>query len=279
MSSETEDIPVGINLSGGASSRWMLEAIGNGLVERPRHVAAFLADPGDEHEWTYEEIGRIKDRCKALGVPLFLGSHHEPLVDAVLSATRRERTRIDNPPYWTENQGGGRGQLTQKCTQVWKTAVIRRLQSAWLKAEGLPKRISTWIGFAAEEGGRATKALARNDVQWATLDFPAIRFGRGRAQQRAELTKWGIKPAKFSMCRKCPYKTEERWRQTSKSDLEGVFEFDEAIRDGLANCAVEETCFLSDALIPVEQLLKHGRPQTSLPGFGAPGCDSGFCFL
>lgn len=272
-------LPVGIGYSGGASSRWMIDMMLAGEIERPAHVAVFFADTGDEHEWTYEDVAFTRERCTAAGIPFFSGSHREFLVDAVLSATRGERTRIDNPPFWTENPGGGRGQLDVRCSKHFKTAVIRRMQSAWLKSLGLPKKIVNYLGFANDEQHRATKALARNDVQWQVLDFPAIRAGKNRAAQRADIARIGLRAPLFSMCKKCPYKSPSRWAQTTKSDLEGVFEYDEAIRHGLESCEVHETVYLTDRLIPIERLLRKGDPQPSLPGFALPGCDGGACFL
>lgn len=272
-------LPVGISYSGGAAARWMIDAMLTGEIERPEHVAVFFADTGDEHEWTYEDVAATEERCRAEGVPFFRGAHREKLVDAVLSATRGERTRVDNPPFWTENPGGGRGQLDVRCSKLFKTAVIRRMQSEWLRSLGLPKKITCWIGFGTDEQHRANKAVARSDVQWQALDFPAIRLGRGRAAQRADIAKWGRKAPRFSMCRRCPYKSPQRWAQTSEGDLDGVFAYDEAIRHGLEHVAVEEPVYLTDRLIPVEQLIRRGDPQPNLPGLEAPGCDGGACFL
>lgn len=77
----------------------------------------------------------------------------------------------------------------------------------------------------------------------------------------------------------CPYKTPNRWRQTDGNDLVKAYEVDEAIRHGLERVGVDEPCYLSDRLIPVEQLIRKGDPQPSLPGLDAPGCDGGACFL
>lgn len=273
-------LPVGAAYSGGASSKHPIELVIEGEIKRPEHFAVFFADTGDEHEWTYEDVERMEARCRSAGIPFFRGATHrgETLPEAVLSATRGERTRIDNPPYWTESPGGTRGQLSQKCTQIWKTRVIRRMQSAWLESLGLPKRIVTWIGFGADEQARAMKAAARNDVQWQQLDFPAIRLGKPRAAQRADLVRLGRTVPRFSMCKKCPFKTPARWMQTPEHERREAYELDEAIRHGLRGCAVEDPAYLSDRLIPVEQLVKRGDPQPSLPGMTS-GCDEGMCFV
>lgn len=275
-----DEIPVGAAYSGGTSSSWPIYAVARGLIPRPKYFAVFFADPGDEHAWTYEAVEQMEETCRREGIPFFRGSTHrrESLSEAVMSATRGERTRLDNPPFWTENASGSRGQLSQQCTQIWKTRVVRKMQSQWLKSIGLRKRIKTWIGFAADEQRRATRAVGNNDVQWATLDFPAIRLGRDRAQQRAELASWGIAPPRFSMCIHCPFKSPARWRETPEPELRRACEMDEAIRHGLEHVGVDDPCYLTDRLIPVEQLVRRGDPQPSLPGMES-GCDSGMCFL
>lgn len=274
-----DEIPVGASYSGGTSSEHMVQAVIVGEIPRPKHFAVFFADTKDEHAWTYERAEMVEEDCKRAGIPFFRCGHRTPLWDDVMAATRGDLTRVDTPPLWTENQGGGRGRLTQQCNSVYKIAAVRRSQSAWLESLGLPKRIKTWIGFAKDEVDRALKAVANSDVQWATLDFPAIRYGIDRVRQRAELTKWKGSAPPWSACIRCPWNDDDRWRDTPKNEIERAIETDYAIRDGLEKVGVVNTCYLSDSLIPLEQLLKKGRPQMSLPGFEKPGCSSGACFL
>ncbi len=279
MIANGDDMPVGASFSGGTSSLWPIAKVLHGELPRPRHFAVFFADTGDEHAWTYEAVDRTEEMCKAAGIPFFRGSHRTMLWDDVLAGTRGERKNIKNPPLWTENPGGGRGQLKQQCSEIYKTAVIRRMESAWLASLGVPKSMITWIGFGADEQHRAMKAVARQDVQWVKLDFPAIRAGASRGQQRADVVRLLGTAPRFSMCVRCPYKDPRRWSETPTSDLAGVFVTDEAIRHGLEHVGVREPCYLTDRLIPVERLIRNGDPQPSLPGFGPPGCDSGACFL
>ncbi len=275
-------IPVGINYSGGTSSKWAIAAIMNGELERPEHVAVFFSDTGDEHEWTYEAVDETERECAAAGIEFVRTRTHRAinvLSDAILKVARGDIPRIDNPPFWTENQGGGRGQLAQRCTQIYKSRAIRRAQTDWLQRIGLPHRIESWIGFATDEAHRATKAIARNDLQWVTLGFPAIKANRSRGEQRADLVRWNMRAPAFSMCVICPYKDPKRWRQTTGADLAKAIEVDEAIRHGLERVGVHDPCYLTDRLIPVERLVRDGDPQSTLPGFESPGCESGMCFL
>jgi len=66
---DTTEAPVGICYSGGTSSRWLVESILNGTIKRPENVAVFTADTGDEHEWTYDDIDAVEEKCKREGVP------------------------------------------------------------------------------------------------------------------------------------------------------------------------------------------------------------------
>lgn len=274
---DNDEVPVGISYSGGAASEWMIRAIINGVLPRPKNVAVFMADPGDEHVWTYERAAMVEDACRRDGIPFFRGSDKETLSGSLMAVRREGRTRTDTPPLWTENPGGGRGQLKQKCTVRFKTAVIRRMQSAWLAAEGLQKRIVSWIGFAQDEQHRANKAIARLDVKWQRLGFPLIGEGRNRAALRADVVRWTGSAPLFSMCVECPFKSPDRWRATSGVDLDKAIMLDEEIRHGLEGAGVDEPCYLSDRLIPVERLIRDGDPQPELPGLES--CDAGACFL
>lgn len=275
----TAALPVGINYSGGTSSEWLIDAVIEGEIERPEYVAVFTSDTGDEHEWTYEAMSKTEERCRSAGIAFVRCSDPHTTLSASILSVGGSVIRADNPPLWTESQGGGRGQLIQKCTKRFKTAPIRRAQSLWLESLKKPKRIEAWIGFGADESHRATKAVARNDVQWQSLAFPAIRLGKSRSAQRSDLEKWTGSAPPFSMCVHCPFKSPARWHQTTGADLAKAIEVDEFVRHGLEPAGVDDPCFLSDRLIPVEQLIRNGDPQPSLPGLEAPGCDAGACFL
>ncbi|HEY4240593.1 MAG TPA: hypothetical protein VGM88_12305 [Kofleriaceae bacterium] len=269
------DLPVAIS-----SSQWLVESVLNGTIARPQHVAAFFSNTGDEHAWTYEAIERHVDRTAPESVSgrcVRVRMNGSPSA-LQRSSMRGERARLDNPPFWTENPGGGRGKLAQRCTQIWKTRPLRAAQSAWVKSLGLPKRVETWIGFGKDEQHRAIKAVARNDVQRATQAFPAIQLGKPRAEQRADLARWGCEAPLFSMCVHCPFKSEERWHQTGAKDLAKAIEIDEAIRDGLSHVAVQEPAYLFDGLIPVADLVR-GERRRAEPLAQIPGCDDGACFV
>ena len=271
------NIPVAISYSGGSSSEWMIQSVIEGRIARPEHLAVFFADTKDEHEWTYEAVAEVEERCKVNGITFIRCARDEGLPAHLLAINSEGRTRADHPPlYVAKGLGGGR--IAHRCTREFKIAPMRRAQSTWLASLGLPKKIIKWIGFGADEVGRAVKAEGGRDVAWEGLDFPAIRLGVTRGQQKSDLVKSTGRAPNFSMCRICPFKTPQRWRETPGHELSGVYEVDEAIRD-MTNIGVTEgDCYLTNRLIPIEQLIKKGDPQLSLPGLESY-CDGGSCFL
>ena len=277
MSPKPPPQAVGISYSGGTSSEWMIQQVIEEKIARPQHLAVFFADTGDEHAWTYEVVAQVEERCEKAGITFIRCAPEETLPAHLIAINREGRTHADHPPVYVA-KGQGAGRATHRCTRVFKTAPMRRAQAAWLASLGLPKQITKWIGFAADEAHRAIKAEAKLDVAWERIDFPAIRQGVTRAQQKIDLIRSTGRAPRFSMCRICPYKTPERWRATPESELSSVYEVDEAIRDLSSVGLTEGDCYLTNRLIPIERLIKKGDPQPLLPGF-EPYCDGGACFL
>lgn len=255
---ERELRPVAISYSGGKSSRWLVEAVIRGEIKRPGRVAVFFADTGEEHAWTYRDVDETERRCEDAGLTfvrckepgLSLGAH---MLYALGGLTAK---RIDNPPLWIDKGDGQRGQLIQKCTKKFKTAPLRRAKRRWLRNMGLRPGLVSWIGFAADETSRAQRALAKIGVAWERLDFPAIRLGKTRAQQKADLIAWIGHAPRFSMCVCCPYKTPARWGATRGKDLARAVELDNAIRDLDQVGITDGPGFLSDRLKPLSELQK-----------------------
>lgn len=271
------DLPVAISYSGGSSSEWMIQQVIEEKIPRPKHFAVFFADTTDEHEWTYQAVSEVEERCKTHGITFVRCGREEGLPAHLKAINGEGRTRADHPPLYVAKGGGG-GRIEHRCTREFKVAPMRRAQTVWLASLGLPKKLTKWIGFAADEVGRAIKAEGRRDVAWEGLDFPAIRMGVRRGQQKADLVKSTGRAPRFSMCKICPFKTPERWAATPERELPSVYEVDEAIRDMSRVGITEGDCFLTNRLIPVEQLIKRGDPQPFLPGLDSY-CDGGSCFL
>lgn len=273
------ETPVGISYSGGSSSEFLVEALIQGWLPRPKHVAVFMADTGEEHEWTYEAAAEVEERCVRAGLTFIRSSHRESLGHHLTAIKSEGRTRAEHPPLYILKDGGAAGAIGHRCTREFKTYVMRRAMSAWLAEQGLPKSITSWIGFSKDEAHRATKTIGKQDVKWAKVDFPMIRLGLVRGEAREMLKKSTGRAPRFSMCVFCPKKTPERWQAMSKRDAERAIEVDESIRDLEPIGITEGEAYACNRLIPVEQLLRKGDPQPGLPGLDDGGCDSGGCFL
>lgn len=272
--------PVAISYSGGSSSEWMIRAVIRGDLPRPERLCVVFADTGSEHEWTYEAVREVKAACEDAAIE-FIECRAETMLGDDLIALRDvegiRTTRADHPPLWIEN-GNGRGRAIHKCTRHYKVAPMRRAISEWLERVGEDKIVTKWVGFAADESHRAAKTVGKQDVQWERLWFPAIAAGVTRVQQRADLANWTGRAPRFSMCVFCPFKSPQRWAQTSAADLERAIEVDEAIRDVDCIGLTDGPAFLTDRLIPIERLVREGDPQPNLPGLESY-CDGGACFL
>lgn len=267
--------PVAISYSGGTSSEWLVEAVIRGVLPRAPKVAVFFADTGGEHEWTYRHVAEVGARCQAAGLPFHRVRKPGPtLADHIISGG----TRIDQPPFFIDKGNGSRGRVPQRCSREFKRAVLRRAQRRWLRDHNYRSpKVNVWIGFAADEAHRAAKAIANADVAWERMDFPAVRLGVTRADQRADLIKWTGRAPRFSMCVFCPHKTPDRWAATEGVDADLAIRVDEAIRDSDELGLTDGPAYLSDQLVPVARLVR--RPDLATEGADPTGCDAGACFL
>jgi hypothetical protein len=269
---------VGISYSGGTSSEWLIEAVIQGVIPRPEPLCVFCADTGEEHDWTYQAMDEVEVRCKAAGIKFVRCARPgDSLGDHLLRAVREGRTRADHPPFWVD-KGGSRGKIQQRCTKEFKTAVLRRAAARWVKSLGRRKQIVTWIGFAADEANRAQKSLTKVDVKWERREFPAIRLGKTRADQRRELIEWTGRAPAFSMCVCCPFKSPARWRATTGDNLARAIQIDDAIRDLDQFGLTDGATYLSDRLVPVADLIRSS-PTAQETEELATSCDAGACFL
>lgn len=274
------ELPVAISYSGGASSEWLIHAVIQGWLPRPKDLAVFFAAT-PEHDWTYERVKRVFVLCAANDIPFFwcpaVNSKGENLIQHLIALGAGGRTRADHPPIFIAKDGG-RGRAQHRCTREFKVAPMRRMVSWWLKHIHRDKRVIKWIGFAFDEAHRATKALANQDVQWEQLAFPAVEARVTRIKQREQVKAIMGDVPRFSMCVFCPFKTPARWRATSPADLETAYAVDDAIRNLDEIGLTEGEGFLTDRLIPIRDLIKRGDPTPMLPGFDSY-CDGGACFL
>lgn len=119
MKQPSDEVPVAISYSGGTSSEWMVRAMVYGWLPRPKHLAVFCADTGEEHEWTYERINMVETFCINEGVEFYkCAAPRETLGGHLLSIKSDGRTRADHPPLWLKKQGGGGAGTAQMHTRI-----------------------------------------------------------------------------------------------------------------------------------------------------------------
>jgi hypothetical protein len=284
--SEPELRPVAISYSGGTSSEWMVEAVIRGVIPRPAKCAVFFADTGGEHEWTYRHVAEVQKRCEAAGLPFFrVAKPGLTLAEHILSGgtpcgADGNGRRMDQPPlHIDKGPDVDKGRAPQRCSREFKTAVLRRAQRRWLRDHGYRRPwLVSWIGFAADEPGRVQRAVAKPDVKWAMLDFPAFNLGIARSQQKRDLVEWTGRAPRFSCCVFCPHKSPGRWGITSGADADLAVRVDEAVRDLDEFGLTDGPAYLSDRLVPVSTLIR--RPEAFAAEEADPnGCDAGACFV
>lgn len=283
----SEFIPVAISYSGG-TSEWFQEAMDRGVLPRPRNVAMFFADVGEEHEWTYPRVDAVEARCLRSGIPFFRCKHPSGgLGDHILRAVSEGATRMDNPPFYIRKPDGSKGQAIQKCSREFKRAVLRRAKREWMRSMRLPKScrvgrwlLTSWIGYGADEADRAQTATSDPDVLWERLDFPAIRLGLTRVDMARQLVEWIGSAPKFSMCVACPHKTIDRWADTTPGDWKRAIRIDDAVRNLDEIGLTQGEAFVSDRLVPLRELKGRLAEFQRLPVVtnGKP-CSTSRCFL
>jgi hypothetical protein len=258
------------------------------VLPRPRNFAAFFADVGEEHDWTYPEVDEVEELCKRNGIPFFRCKHPAGgLGDHILNAVEGGATRMDNPPFYIRKADGSKGQAIQKCSREFKRAVLRRAKREWLRSLQLPRScrvgrwlMTSWVGFAADEADRAQDATNDPDVLWERLDFPMIRLRLTKEDVRRQLIGWNGTAPEFSMCVACPHKTIDRWAKTSPRDWKRAIRIDDAIRNLDEVGLTQGEAFVSDKLIPLRELRERLPEFMSLPIVErGRKCGTSRCFL
>ena len=175
--------PLALSFGGGVQTTALLVMAVRGEVERPDLVA--FADTGCEWPETYDYISR----------------YIKPLVEKAeiefVTVKHPSKTLLEY--YW--HYRAIPMPQSRACTHNFKISPISKLYGQ----RGIQKE---WVGFSAEEGGRASrKKPIRKGVK---ADFPLITLGLTRADCAAEIARFGLPEPLKSSCVCCPFQHPSR---------------------------------------------------------------------
>ena len=194
-----------LNYSGGTGSTFLLEAVLRGNLEIPSPFRVLFADPGMEKQSTYQTVAHYERKCRERGIEFIRVSGGNLFRDLL---TLPQKTRIDNPPYFTKKPNGAAGQLRQCCTYYYKIAPIDRAIRLILKdLYGInPKRgnlgkgiVEKWIGFSFDEIHRI-KSPSQHYVRFR---FPLIELGYDKPMIGSYFEEKRIPLPSRSLCNGC----------------------------------------------------------------------------
>lgn len=265
-----------LNFSGGKQSTCLLWQVIRGEIPRPDPFLVVTADPGMEATATYKLVDAMEAQCLAAGLEFRRAQGPDLYRDIVEMGP--ETSRIDNPPYFTDNGAGTRGRLMQKCTKQYKIRPIQRAVRAEMARIGIsprPNAVETWIGLSRNEVHR----IKPPSVDYQYFRYPLIEQG---------LTVGGVldyfkardltTPAR-SMCNGCFAQGPAALRSmavAAPQDFAQAVAVDEAIRDW-TQLGIENPVYMSNTLRPVREIGESNEADD--PQMVMDFCDSGFCFV
>ena len=130
----------------------------------------------------------------------------------------------EDPPYYSLDRMGKKGQGKRQCTTQWKINGIRRcIQSV---RNGEP--IEQWIGISLDEFQR----MKPSDVKYITHRWPLIEKRMTRHDCENWLRAHDLEVPPKSSCTFCPYHNQAEWRRimNTPEDRKEAVDVDEAIR-------------------------------------------------
>lgn len=280
-----------LNFSGGKQSSSLLWMILLGKIKVDlENFVVLNANPGMENSGTYSYVEEMKKRCDEKGI-LFYTVSGPNLFDDLVGLKSTNKSRIDNPPYWTQNkETGKRGRLLQKCTQKYKIAPMdRKLREILEEKYGISRNskrlgdniVEKWIGFTYSEIQRIKPSSRR----YYYFEYPLINLKWSNDDVVKFFLENKLKIPPRSVCNACfanGLSTLKEMYEQRPQDYEQAVRVDESVRD-LSQVGIRDSVFVSNTLIPLKDLPKYNfnldeidKEKDSEEDYS---CDSGFCFL
>lgn len=289
-----------LSFSGGRQSTallWM--AILGHIHVDPDNFLVLNANPGMEDSRTMPHVEEMLRLARRVGFTAITVDGPN-LYNDILALPESRRTRLDNPPYWTDlgiknkdqivlpgfehPQERAFGKLTQKCTRYYKIEPMDRALRVYLEdRHGIPRKskrlsagcVEKWIGFGVSEVARIKPSKQKY-----------IRFRYPLIEQRVDTVRFfdeiGKPMPPRSVCNACFANGLDHYRDMYESrpdDWAQAVAVDEAVRDW-SQIGVKYPVYVSKTLTPLRELAAN---DFNLPGRENAenefSCDSGYCFL
>lgn len=273
-------LPQIVSYGGGVQSSTMLLLAAHGLIE-PMPRAAIMADTGDEPQAVTDYVEWIRGVVpfevrvvrRMFGLAETLHRHAELMANESVAGFVGQ---LANPPLFTLDAAGGRGQLRRQCTQTFKIDVVEREIVRLMGWDSRPKEVSVeqWIGISTDEAQRMKPI--RNGFSRAR--FPLIELRMSRGDCLAWIERHGYPQPPKSACWHCPYRSDAGWMEMRRSDPDSwrkAVELDNALAGGLRG--VDGRVFLHSSRQRLQDVdFGDGDRQQDLL---VDGCVSGDCWV
>lgn len=273
-----------LNFSGGKQSSALLWMVLRGELEPPDVV--HTANPGMEAKASLEYVRMMQARCRVQNIEAYTVPGPN-LYEDILNLVKSGKTRFDNPAFYTKNENGKEGKLSQRCTKEYKIAPMNRAVRIALeerlgisrKSSHLPRGVvEKWIGFSASEVHRIKPAEQR----WACMRFPLVDMGYTNEKVIGYFLKHDLPMPPRSVCNGCFANDLEYFKDMHDhrpGDWAQALAVDEAIRDW-KSIGVNQPVYITRCCKPLKELAACGfKLDDATQGkldLGA-SCDSGYC--
>jgi hypothetical protein len=253
-----------------------------GKIDRPENFIVLNADPGMENSRTYEYVTMMFERCREAGIDCKTVEGPN-LYEELIDLPNSDKTRLDNPPYWTKSQNGNRGKLMQCCTKFYKIMPMdREIRRILEERFGISRKssrlgegiVEKWIGFARDEILR----IKQPPQKYIRFRYPLIEMKMKTDDILRFFEENSLPVPPRSVCNACFANNLDYFKEMHTKrpeDWKQAVAVDRAVRDW-RQIGVKDEVFVSKSLLPLDVLAK--RDFEADDGSDDERCQTGYCF-
>lgn len=264
------------SFSGGTQSTMIAHQLIRDEMPRPKNLVVLNADPGMENSLTYTHIKNIMAAFEKVDIEAYIVPGPNLLED-LLAVENGSISHLNNPPYFTLDTHGNKGQLSQGCTQYYKIAPMDRFVRKLLLDKyhinnPSPGSVEKWIGFDLSDAHR----IKPPKQKYVRFRYPLIEQEINVAELNQYYLKRNLQKPPKSLCNACyAYNAEMiiEMRKHRPHDYAQAKAVDKSIRN-MSMLGVRDTVYMSRELIPLDDITESHINMD----FINDGCDSGYCF-